>query len=165
MLECTVDDIYDVLVKAPNINSAVKNFLKKEAKKGQPSEKFAKSLRDAFGSKNEERAKRFIDDSMTPHMSYIYSITCYAYFEFVSKLAEAIVNKFADDFNSTFEIVDEKVNFKDEKKFKTISEQALKIINENLNEFGFTDSNFMKNVALISVFERPVIDILTPNLH
>ncbi|MDZ4786037.1 MAG: hypothetical protein SGJ02_08170 [bacterium] len=164
MNECTADDITEVLKKAPNVNSAIKNFLKREVKKGDSSEKFVKSLRDVLLSKNETAARDFISGALPKFLNHIYSIACYAYFESMSKLAENIVEKYADDFNATFEIIEGKVKYKDEKKFKVISSEALKIIHETLAAQGFAESAFMKNVALISVFERPVIDVLTDQL-
>lgn len=165
MLECTADDIYEALDKAPNVNAAIKNFLKREGKKGDPSERFAKGLRQVFSTNNEVLRKKFINDTMPQHLNYFYSVACYAYFEFVSKLAENIVNQYADDFNNTFEIVENKLNFKDRAKFDAISAQALDMMDAELKELNFSGSQFMRNVALISVFEQPVIEILAPKFQ
>ena len=150
MLECTNEDIFVCLKKAPNINAAIKNFLKREIKKGDPAERFAKSLKAAFSSPNEEAAKKFIAESLPKFQNHIYSVACYAYYEIVSKMAETVVSEYADEFNATFEIQDGVLTYKDESKFKKISDNALGILKNGLKDAGFGDSPFMKNVALIS---------------
>ncbi len=165
MLECTAEDIAQCLKKAPNINSAIKNFLKREVKKGDPAEKFAKSLRTVMSAPTEGAALKFVEESLPKFQNHLYSVACYAYYEFVSQLAGSVVEKYADDFNATFEINEEgQLKYKDETKFKTISDKALEILRKGLNDAGFGGSPFMKNVTMISIFERPVIDVLAPKL-
>lgn len=164
MLECSAEDIAQSLKKAPNINAAIKNFLKREVKKGDPAEKFAKSLRSAISSPGDGVALKFVEDSLPKFQNHLYSVACYAYYEFVSELAGSVVEKYADDFNATFEINEGQLKYKDEGKFKTISDKALEILRKGLNDAGFGGSPFMKNVTMISIFERPVIDVLAPKL-
>lgn len=160
MLECTADDITTCLLKAPNINAAVKNFLKREVKKGDPAEKFAKNLKDILTSSDEKRSLQFISEAMPKFVNHLYSVACYAYFDVVGKLASSVVEKYADDFNATFEVNDGKLSYKDEAKFKKIADEALAILRTGLKENGFGDSPFMKNVTMLSIFERPVIEVL-----
>jgi hypothetical protein len=47
-----------------------------------------------------------------------------------------------------------------EAKFKKIADEALSILRNGLKENGFGDSAFMKNVTMLSIFERPVIEVL-----
>jgi len=162
MLQCDASDITNCLLKAPNINSAIKNFLKREVKKGDPAERFAKTLKDVLASQNEVRSQQFVAEAMPKFVNHLHSVACYAYFEVVGKLAAAVVDKYADDFNATFEIADGVLSYKDETRFKKISDEALAILRNGLKEQGFGDSAFMKNITMLSIFERPVIEVLAP---
>ncbi len=160
MLECSATDIHNCLRKATNINAAVKNFLKREVKKGDPSEKCAKTLKDIFGSQDQARSLDFVATSMPKFLNHLYSIACYAYFEPIGKLASSVVEKYADDFNATFEVQNNILAYKNEGEFKRISDEALSILRSGLKDMGFDDSPFMKNVTLLSIFERPVIEVI-----
>lgn len=160
MLDCTASDINTCLRKAPNVNSAVKNFLKREVKKGDAAEKFAKTLREILSSPDEARSLDFITASMPKFLNHLYSVACYAYFEPIGKLASSVVEKYADGFNATFEVQNDALVYKNEGEFKRISDEALAILRAGLKDMGFGDSLFMKNVTMLSIFERPVIEVL-----
>lgn len=157
MLEYTAQDAYTVLKKSTNINAAIKNFIKREIRKGDPGEKFAKNLRNVLISKNEQTALDFIDGALPQFTNHLVTIACYAFPEFINNLVEEIVEKYADDFNATFEVTEDRLGYKDKAKFESIAKEAIGIIREKIKAEGMGDSPFMRNVIYLSIFEPAVI--------
>ena len=55
--------------------------------------------------------------------------------------------------------------FKDKSKFESIARQALELIDTQLKGSEYPKSDFMRNVLLTSVFDRALMDPLTPVVH
>lgn len=166
MLPFTTDDAVTVLKKSQNLNSALKNFLKREVKAGDPAGRFIKDLKDLSDRTQTEPLKKYIDNSRPHFDGYLLAIGKYAHVDSVNNIVVQIVDRYADEFNATYAIEDKgdsgeqgiKVN--DVTKFKSIVDQAFKLIDDQQSIAGYSESPFFKNLVLLSVFDRPVLDYI-----
>jgi len=156
----TTEDVVGSLKRAGNINSALKHFLKREVRRGDPAERFVKDLREVMLGKDDTRALSFIDKKRPGFDSHLIAIGSYAHSEMVMNLANEIVEKYADKFNATYEVQDDDIALKDKKGFETIMKEVTEIISTNLKGAGFGESVFMRSVVFSTVFDRPVLKYL-----
>lgn len=156
----TTDDIVESLKRSENLNAALKHFLKREVRRGDPAERFVKDLRDVFTAKDPSRALGFIEKKRPAFDSHLVAIGGYAHGEIVMGIANAIVEKYADRFNATYTVVGEDIEVKDTAGFDTIVGEAIALVTARLTEAGFGDSPFMQSVVLATVFDRPVLRYL-----
>jgi ribosomal protein S17E len=159
----TTEDVVGSLKRAGNINAALKNFLKREVRRGDPAERFVKDLREVMVGKDETRALNYIEKRRPGFDSHLVAIGSYAHSEMVMVLANQIVEKYADRFNATYEVKDEDIAVKDKKEFESIMKEVSGVITQTLKEAGFGDSVFMQSVIFSTVFDRPVLRYLVSN--
>jgi hypothetical protein len=152
------EDVVGTLKKSANINSAIKNFLKRQAAQGgESSARFAKDLRDVLLSKQEAGALTFVDRNVEKFSPHLLAIGAYAHAELVDKVAGKIVTKYADDFNSTYTSNGEEIKVSNQTKFNSIMKNAASEIGADLEESGFADSQFLRAIVLNAIFEPPVL--------
>ena len=160
MFSFTTEDVVGSLKRAGNINSALKNFLKREVRRGDPAERFVKDLREAMLGKDEARAFQYIDKKRPGFDSHLIAIGSYAHSEMVMTLANQIVEQYADRFNATYEIQSDDIAVKNKKEFDAIMQEVSGIVSKNLKDKGFGESVFMQSVVFSTVFDRPVLKYL-----
>ncbi len=164
VLPFTTDDAVTVLKKSQNLNSALKNFLKREIKAGDPAGRFIKDLKDLSDRTQTEPLKKYLDNSRPHFDGHLLAIGRYAHVDAVNSIVGQIVDRFAEDFNATYEIEEsggseaQGIKVKDANKFKSIVDQAFKLIDDQQGVAGYSQSTFFKNLVLLSVFEKPVLD-------
>jgi len=152
------EDVVGTLKKSPNINSAIKNFLKRQAAQGgESSARFAKDLRDKILSKQDSSALLFVDKNVEKFAPHLLAIGAYAHAELVDSVAGKIVTKYADDFNATYSSNGEEVTITNQDKFNTIMTNAASEIDADLKTGGFEDSQFLRAIVLNAIFEQPVL--------
>ncbi len=157
MLDYTIADAVNCLKKANNLNAAVKHFLKREVRSGDPSEKFAKELREIIERDNSEATKRFFDKHIPRFERQLFAIGGYAHWDFIGALIERIGTKHADQFNATYAVNGESIEISDQAKFDSIAKLAISDVDHELANKGFPDSKFLKNVILSTLFEPAVL--------
>ena len=162
MLPFTAQDTVAVLKKSGNLNAALKNFLKKELKAGDPASRFVKDLRELVDSPNTARLELYIQNSKDKFPAHLIGIGRYAHLEASGKIVETIIEKYAEDFNKTYEEIGETIKVTDKKKFDEIVKQALTTIDTGAKECGFADSAYFKNIVLQSTFNPPVLAVIFP---
>lgn len=150
-------DVVGSLSQSKNLNAAVKTFLKKQGKAGDPGVKFAKELRDILQRPDRNFAIDFVERAGARFGPHLLAIGAYAHAPVIEDLASKIVEAFADDFNSTYAVRGDELEFKDEEKFREIANKALGMIDESLRAQGFDGSHFMRAIAMNAVFEAPVL--------
>jgi hypothetical protein len=151
-------DVVETLKKSSNINSAIKNFLKRQAAQGgESSARFAKDLRDVLLAKQDTGALLFIDKNSEKFSPHLLAIGAYAHAELVDKIAGKIVTKYADDFNTTYSSNGEEVKVSNQTKFNSIMKNAASEIGADLEESGFAESQFLRAIVLNAIFEPPVL--------
>ncbi len=162
MLPYTVSHILDAFAKAKNLNASMKNFLKREVKRGDPAEKFTKDLRDVLLSDDVNRSEQFFAKHLPKYESHLFVAAGYAHYDLVNGLAASIVERYADDFNATYEVQDEKLTYKDRPNFEKLAKEAITLISAGLKPSGLDGSPFMLNVVFVSIFTREVIGAIEP---
>ncbi|MCB0340218.1 MAG: hypothetical protein KDD53_11470 [Bdellovibrionales bacterium] len=165
MLEFKAQDAFECLSKAKNFNAAVKGFLKREVQGNADVGRFAKQVRDFVVKGREEPFVEFVKKQRQNAEWYLYALGSYAFFDFISEVSEAVFDEYAQEFNATYDIDNGAVSFKDKSKFESIARQALELIDTQLKGSEYPKSDFMRNVLLTSVFDRALMDPLTPVVH
>ncbi len=157
MFEFDANDVVTSLRKAKNINSAIKNFLKKEMRAGVEGERFVKDLRDRLLSSNVERAKSFVEPQLPRYAAHLLGIGRYAFSEMVLPVSEEIVDKYADSFNASYVKENGEVVIKDEKTFTAIVKATLERAEQQLTSSGIEATPFMKSLFMVGIFEEEVL--------
>ena len=163
MLPFTNEDAVAVLMKAPNLNSALKNFLKREIKAGDPAGRFIKDLKSLSSSIQIKPFEDYVAQSRPAFDNHLLVIGKYAQVDQVNNIVGLIVEQYAEDFNSSYQTEElaegaQKIAVTDKPKFEKIVKAAVDIISKEQATAGYPDSNFFKNLVLLSVFDRPVLD-------
>lgn len=154
MLIYTSKDVVEILKKSKNINSAIKSFLKKEVKKGDPAEKFAKSLKVVLLDGNFQRAISFIDANLAKFENHLFVIGQYAFSEFTSSVTDELIEKYADSFNETYKIEGGELEILNRADFSNIVKSSLKLIDDKFREFELPSSPFLKKLLIMAIFHQ-----------
>ncbi|MEZ4755089.1 MAG: hypothetical protein R3A13_12470 [Bdellovibrionota bacterium] len=157
MLDYNTNDAVVVFEVSSDLKSAIKNFIKREAGKGDPGGKLAKNLYEVFNSGDKSRIDNFLNKHKTENATYLYAIGGYAHLEFITIISENIVDNYAEAFNETYESDGKVCKVTDDKEFKKIAVAALKEIDEAIDNAELPDNPFMKNVVYNAIFEIAVL--------
>jgi hypothetical protein len=156
VLAYSPSDVIESIRKAKNLNSAVKNFLKREVAGDAKAAQFAKDLRAAFEAKLPERGQAFIEKNLTAHEVHLLSIIRYAYAEGLAQIVEAVATQHADNFAKTYTPGTETISVTDKKNFEGILTQVVKSLSNELSTRQIPANNFMKNAVLVFLLEPQV---------
>lgn len=157
MLEYSSDEVIAALSTCDNINAAVKSFLKRELKKGDPREKFTKDLRTVFQSNNTERQISFVEKHRERFEGVLLGITRYALYQPIDAITATIIEAHADPFNATYEVNDSEIEILNKEEFQQIARAALDGFRAGLAEHSLPVSNFMVNVLILTLFDDAVV--------
>ncbi|MFN4894304.1 MAG: hypothetical protein ACK5GN_09735 [Pseudomonadota bacterium] len=159
MITPTVNEAKESFAAAKNLNAALKNLLKKESAGAPAVAGFAKDFRAAVSSGKAAQRDLFIERHFESKQFFFLGAVRYAFPELVETTVGAIVTKYADDFNATYEKLDEGgVQVTDSKRFTEIVKEVLAIVESDLKSADLPDNNFMKNALLATVFELDVLN-------
>ena len=161
MLDYNVEDVVSVFDASPNVNAAIKGFIKREVTKGDPGGKLAKSLAQVLASKDNDRITGFINKHKDENAGYLFAIGGYAHLEFITIISEQIVDNYAEDFNETYESDGTECKVTNKAEFKKIAGAALKEIDEAIDNAELPENPFMKNVVYNAIFEDAVFTKVT----
>ena len=89
---------------------------------------------------------------------YFIGLARYAHPELIAATVETIINRFADEFNATYQQEETGISVNDAAAFKRIVKEVESVIEQGLLSAGLPVTNFMKNALLSSVFEVGVLD-------
>ena len=160
MLPFTTQDAVTVLKKSENLNAALKNFLKREIKNGDPAGRFVKDLRELGESSNTTRLESYIDRSRAKFELQLIAIGAHAHSQIVENIAGKVTEKYAEAFNETYTLGEDKIEVTDKKNFDQIVKQAFELIDADLKASGSADSPYMKNSVLLAIFDKRVLDYI-----
>lgn len=163
MLPFTTEDATAVLKKSANLNSALKNFLKREIKAGDLGARFVKDLKDLSASAQSKLMEEYISKSRPAFESHLLAIGKYAHTDGVNDIVGAIVDRYAEEFNATYDTKDDKIVVSNHAKFKSIVAEAMMLIDTMQQSSGFGGSTYYKNLVILSVFDKPVLEYLSAN--
>jgi hypothetical protein len=157
MLRSTVDEVKESFAAAKNLNAALKNLLKKEGSGTPQVVGFAKDFRNAVSSGKNGPRDFFIEKNYPAKELFFLGAVRYAFPELVEGVVGAIVNKYADDFNSTYQRNDDGIKVTDAAAFKKIVKEVHGIIKNDLKAAEVPNNNFMQSAILATVFEVDVL--------
>ena len=158
MLDYATSDVLEVFEASPNMNAALKNFVKREVTKGDPGGPIAKSLKQVLASKDTSRIEGFLNKHKEENGGYLLAIGGYAHLEFITIISEHIVDNYAESFNETFESDGTECKVTDDKEFKKIATQALDEIAEAIDNAELPKNPFMQSVVYNAIFEDAVFE-------
>ena len=157
MLKSTVKDAQDAFAAARNLNAALKNLLKKESSNTPQIAAFAKDFRSAVMSGKSAPRDLFIERNYPAKEFYFLGAVRYACPEIVENTVGSNVNKYADDFNQTYERSDDGVKVVNTSRFAEIVKDVHLMVKNDLNAAELPVNNFMQNAILATVFEFDVL--------
>ena len=160
------EDLLGAFKAAPNMNAALKGFLKNEVTRGDQAAKFVKSFRAALSSKSPDAFDLFVDKALPRYERHFLLVARYAYSETIEPILDQTIQTHAESFNETFTIHNNVISITDKKNFDTIARLALQELDASLEQSPLPRSNFMRNVLIVSLFEPEVIEnISADNFH
>jgi len=152
------EDLIAAFSAAPNINSALKGFLKHEVTKGDQSAKFVKAFRVAATAKNPEQFVEFVQKALPRYERHFFLIARHAYSAEVEPMLDVVIDQYAEEFNQSYDGEGENVSVTDRKKFDSIAKSALQALDGELEKSSMLpNNNFMRNMLVFSLFEEGVI--------
>jgi hypothetical protein len=156
--EFNTEQVFAAFNKAPNINAAIKNYLKRWAtNQGPEAARFAKDLREVMTGRAPEAAKALIDKNLSKRRDTLLAIGACAHAELIDQVTAAIIEQYADDFNATYSAAGESITVNKERDFEAIVEKALAQIEKLLAAQELPDSKFLKAIAVSAIFEPAVL--------
>ncbi len=156
------EDIVTCIQAAPNMNSALKSFLKNEMQKGDPASKFIKAFKAALQSKAPQALESFLQKALPKYEAHLYLVSRHAFGQECDTIIDHVITNYAEDFNNTYSTTETTIEIGDREKFEELAQQALNDIGEKMNELGVPSSGFMKNAIAYSLFEPLVLQELDP---
>ena len=157
MSEFGIEEVLEAIGGVSNLNAVLKKILKHEVQRGSQEERFFKDFRRiANAPRATEQLKTFISNHFPDSGRYSMVVAGYAYDDKMSAITAEIIEKYADEFNSTYETKDSAIEIKDRAKFNSIAKEAIKIIEEGIKSQGLPASTFMKKVIVHRLFTPEV---------
>jgi len=150
-------DLITALQSAPNLNSALKGFLKSQVQKGDQTSKFIKAFRVATTSKTPGALENFIDKSLPRFERHFFLIARHALSTETEVILDQVIEKYAEDFNKTYQLQGSAITVSNKEQFDSIAKQALNDLDNGLEQSKLPNSNFMRNVLVYSLFDEQVI--------
>lgn len=157
MLTTTADEIEEGLKAAKNLNSALKNFLKREVGTNEAAARFAKDFRTAASGLSTKMLRPFIDRHHKTHEIFFLAVARHAHADCIGAISDAVVSEYSEPFNETYEKNGQKVTIKDQKNFSRIIQEVSVKIDAGLKAAGLSTTNFMRSAVLLSIFDEDVL--------
>lgn len=157
MEQYTTSDIVGAFEAAPNLNAALKNFLKREIRRGDPTERLAKSFKVAISSKRADARREFIEKHADTNARFFLAVGKYAYGSSVDAISEDIISRHAEAFNATYDRSDDGVTVTDRDGFNRIIQMVRAELEEGLQSHGLPNSGFMLSILHHWIFDEDVL--------
>lgn len=151
-----IEEIKTGILNSNNLNAALKNVLKKEAEKGSSLEKFSKALRKATSAKNEKVLKNTLDQYAEKYKPESILILRYVYDKEITEISNLIIEKFGEEFNSTYENKDELISLTNEDRFNEIINEVKELSQKKLKEYNMQPNTLNKFILFDTLFDKPV---------
>lgn len=157
MLSSSVQEVQEAFAAAKNLNAALKNLLKKESANSPQVVSFAKDFRAAAGSGKSAPRDLFIERNYPSKEFFFIGAARYAFPDLIESTVGAILNKYAEEFNATYERTDNGIKVSDVAGFARIAKDVQQIIERDIKAAELPLNNFMRNSVLSTVFEADVL--------
>lgn len=158
MNEVTVEEVVDAFSKSKNINSALKNLLKREDNLPDSLARLAKNFRATLsGIAMSGASKLFIKNHYKNNEHFFLVASRYAHLEFFDNLLGLIVDEFGEEFNSTYKSNNDSIEITDKKSFDRIVQQVGTKTEAAIQNANLPNSPFMKLTFYNSLFDPLVL--------
>ena len=162
MIAYETSDAVECFANARNLNAAVKKIIKSDSSKDPKTARFSKALKTAIKSPKEDSISAFVERAREDYEEHLFLAIRHAYSEQLDQILDGVIEKHAEEFNNTY-IVDPMtgtITISDEGSFKSIGEQAIKMITDSVDAADIPSNGFMKKTAVYSLFDRAVLEAL-----
>ena len=157
MFESTPEDVYGALATAKNLNAALKNFLKREIQRGQALERLTKDFRAAVLTGKPAAIQAFVEKHYPKNEGYFLALARYTHAEFIGTTVDQVLEKYAEEFNTTYEKIEGGIQVTNQPSFAAISSGVVELIEASLKNFNLPDSNYLKRSTLFCIFDTEVL--------
>jgi predicted AlkP superfamily pyrophosphatase or phosphodiesterase len=156
MQDATLEEVQIAFNAAKNLNAALKTFIKREVRSGEPIERFAKDFRAAVATGRPTLVNSFIEKHYPKNEVYFLVLARYAFSDFISSVVEVIFEKYAEDFNTSYESTSSGIRVTNADKFSNIGNSVVEMVDQSLLKSALPSGNFLKKATLLSIFEPNV---------
>jgi hypothetical protein len=158
------NEVIGVFSAAKNLNSAIKNFLKREVQNNESVERFAKDFRAAVASGRPPALAAFIERNYPAQEAFFAAVARYAYPDLFDPTIERIFSSYAEDFNTTYSQAGDSVTVADRPKFISIVKEVEGVIDAAVREQGMNPNPFLLRTFFMGIFEPAVLkEVLATN--
>lgn len=155
-MEITPAEVEAVLLSAGNLNAALKSLLKREGRRGNTIEPFAKALRNIVARNQPNELRKYIEANYTSKPSHFLLLAAYAFPTVCNSTAEKVVTTYADAFNATYQRGESGITIIDSEKFKSIVAATIEITKADLSDARIPCNNFSIHMVLSTIFDSDV---------
>lgn len=161
MFEYTAAEAANSLIKAKNLNAAIKKLIKLEGEKDERTLRFVKSFKAIAKMPKEERLADFITKALPNYKEHLYIITRNAFFDETEVVLEQLIDTYAEKFNETYDHDGSGViTVKDQENFKKIAKDAINQMSKLIESSSLPNNNFLKATITYTLFDRAVLEEL-----
>ena len=118
-MNITPTDVEAVLATAPNLNAALKTFLKREGRPENSVEPFVKSLRPVVARNRDGELLRYIEQHYPTKEAHFALLASYAFPTIREPIVASVFEKYADAFNATYERTESGIRLTNPEKFRS----------------------------------------------
>jgi vacuolar-type H+-ATPase subunit E/Vma4 len=152
-----LDEILETFKAIENLNSTLKQVLKKESKKGSALEKFIKTMRKITDLRqHEEQLNAFLSKYGLANIGPCAVIARYAFNSSVEEIGNKIVENYGDQFNETYTSDGENITVSNQSTFESILKKVKEEILQNLNAKNLPNNSFIHFILYDSIFDPAV---------
>src|SRR5687767_10319790 len=119
-MKISATDVEAVLSSAENLNAALKTLLKREARAENSIEPFVKSLRSVVTRNRDGELLSYIEQHYPTHEIHFALLASYAFPAVQDAIISEVFDKYAEDFNATYEKSERGIRITDPGKFSSI---------------------------------------------
>ena len=158
MLTYSTQDVATTFEASPNLNAALKSFLKKEGTKAPGVERFSKEFRKQATSMRAGAVELFVQQNTPKYDSYFLALSRYALPDVFNTVIESTFEEYAEPFNQTYETTAEQITVTNQKEFSEIAHKVYESLSPKLKNCSELDQNeFIKKALLLCIFEPNVL--------
>jgi alpha-amylase/alpha-mannosidase (GH57 family) len=159
MTTITTAEIIEVLSVAKNLNAALKNLMKREGGSNPAVAAFAKEFRSKVGVGRLAGAEGFIDKCIEKGKEgFFFGVARYAFADVIDMAVEQIIERYADEFNATYERTEQGIGVKNSERFREIASDVSKLSVSALTTAEVPVNSYSRGVMLATVFEADVLE-------
>ena len=157
MFEYSDLEVRELLVGAANINAALKKLLKHEIEKGHPAERYIKRLREALAAPATGLLDAFLSNRNPTFEPYLVAVGAYAYGDLFNSLSGEVIDHYAEEFNSTYTVLDGNLMVTDRGCFERIIVEVFGVVENQLQASALAGNAFARRIILERIFDETVL--------